>query len=44
MAIERHEGENLLADQHNPPNSYDPPVICARMAEERDRMVTMRDG
>ena len=33
-----------LPDQHNPPPGYDPPIVCSKIAEERDVMVKMRDG
>ena len=44
MPHDRHDPKDLLADQHNPPPSYDPPVCYQRMAEERDCKVGMRDG
>jgi predicted acyl esterase len=33
-----------LENSHNPPPGYDPPIVCAKIAEQRDVMVPMRDG
>ncbi len=33
-----------LQHSHNPPPAYDPPIICDKIAEDRDVMVPMRDG
>jgi putative CocE/NonD family hydrolase len=33
-----------LQDSHNPPADYSPPIVCDKIVEQRDVMVTMRDG
>src|SRR5665213_4623714 len=33
-----------LHNSHNPPVAYSPPVVCEKIAEQRDVMVPMRDG
>ncbi len=33
-----------LEHPHRPPPGYDPPVVCEKIAEERDVMIPMRDG
>jgi putative CocE/NonD family hydrolase len=33
-----------LQHSHNPPRAYDPPIVCDKIAEQRDVMVPMRDG
>ena len=33
-----------LQHSHNPPPAYDPPIVCEKIAEQRDVMVPMRDG
>jgi hypothetical protein len=33
-----------LQHSHNPPPAYDPPVVCEKIAEQRDVMVPMRDS
>ncbi len=39
------EPDNLkLYDQHNPPPGYNPPIVCAKILEQRDVTVPMRDG
>ena len=33
-----------LQNSHNPPPGYEAPVVCEKIAEQRDVMVRMRDG